>query len=56
MQILIVSFGVTHGFNGLRVVIEDFTGQSFTRPLLRGFVFLVWMFVLIVAVYVILAS
>jgi succinate dehydrogenase hydrophobic anchor subunit len=56
MQILIVSFGVTHGFNGLRIVIEDFTGPSFIRPLLRGVLFLLWMFVIIVAIYVILAS
>jgi len=56
MQMLLIFFAVTHGFNGLRVVIEDFTGQSFSRPLLRGLIFFLWMFALIVAVYVILAS
>lgn len=56
MQMLIAVFGVTHGFNGLRVVVEDFTGQSFWRPLLRGLIFLLWLFVMIVAIYVILAS
>lgn len=56
MQILIIVFGVTHGFNGLRVVVEDFSGQSFWRPVLRGLVFLIWLFVLVVAIYVILAS
>jgi succinate dehydrogenase / fumarate reductase membrane anchor subunit len=56
MQMLIVFFGVTHGFNGLRVVVEDYTGQSVWRPLLRGMIFLLWMFMLIVGVYVILSS
>jgi succinate dehydrogenase / fumarate reductase membrane anchor subunit len=56
MQMLIVFFGVTHGFNGLRVVVEDYSGQSVWRPLLRGMIFLLWMFMLIVGVYVILSS
>ena len=56
MQMLIVFFGITHGFNGLRVVVEDYTGQSIWRPFLRGLIFLLWMFMMIVAVYVILAS
>jgi len=56
MQMLIVFFGITHGFNGLRVVVEDYTGQSVWRPFLRGLIFLLWMFMMIVAVYVILAS
>lgn len=56
MQMLIVSLGITHGFNGLRVVVEDYTGQSIWRPLLRGVIFLAWLFMLIIAIYVILAS
>jgi succinate dehydrogenase hydrophobic anchor subunit len=56
MQMLIVFLGITHGFNGLRVVIEDYTGRSFWRPFLRGLIFLLWLFLLIVAIYVILAS
>jgi succinate dehydrogenase / fumarate reductase membrane anchor subunit len=56
MQILIVFFGVTHGFNGLRVVIEDFIGQSFARPFLRGFIFLLWLFSLVTALYVVIFS
>jgi succinate dehydrogenase / fumarate reductase membrane anchor subunit len=56
MQILLVTFGITHGFNGLRVVLEDFIGPSFTKPLLRGFLIMLWLFMLIVAVYVILNS
>lgn len=54
MQILIVFFGVTHGMNGLRVVIEDYLDASWLRVLLRGLLFLIWLFMLIVAVYVIL--
>lgn len=56
MQILIVFFGATHGFNGLRVVVEDFIGPSLLRPFLRGLVFLLWIFFLIAATYVILSS
>jgi succinate dehydrogenase hydrophobic anchor subunit len=54
MQMLIVFFGVTHGVNGLRVVIEDYLGRTWLRPFLRGFLFLFWLFMLIVAMYVIL--
>ncbi len=56
IQILIVFFGVTHGINGLRMVIEDFLGQSIIRPFLRGLIFLLWIFALVVAIYVILFS
>jgi len=56
MEMLIVFFAVSHGFNGLRVVIEDFVGYSALRPLIRGLIFLFWIFSLIVALYVILAS
>ncbi len=56
MQLLIIFFAVSHAYNGLRVVLEDFIGQSFSKPMLRGLILLLWMFSLIVAVYVILAS
>jgi len=56
MQMLIVFFGTTHGMNGLRVVIEDYLGYSWVRLFLRGLIFLLWIFILIVSVYVILAS
>lgn len=56
MQMLIIFFAATHGYNGLRVVIEDFLGESYLRPLLRGLIFSLWIFSLMVAVYVILAS
>lgn len=56
MQILLVFFGATHGINGLRVVIEDFVCKSISCLLMRGFLFMLWGFILIIAVYVILAS
>lgn len=56
MQMLMVIFGATHGFNGLRNVIEDFTEHGVLQPAMRGVIFTLWAFVLIVAIYVILAS
>lgn len=56
VQILVVFLGATHGFNGLRVVIEDFVGQNTWRPALRGILCLLWVFMMMVALYVILAS
>jgi len=56
MQMVIFFFAATHAFNGLRVILEDFIGESFLRPLLRGLIFLLWLFSLITAVFVILAS
>lgn len=54
MQMLVVFFGVTHGVNGLRVVIEDYMGRTWWRVFLRGLLFLFWLFMLIVAAYVII--
>ena len=54
MQILIVFFGVTHGVNGLRMVIEDYLNASWLQILLRGLLFLFWSFMLLLALYVIL--
>jgi succinate dehydrogenase / fumarate reductase membrane anchor subunit len=54
MQMLIIFFGITHGVNGLRMVIEDYIGANRLRIFLRGLLFLFWMFMLIVAYFVIL--
>jgi succinate dehydrogenase hydrophobic anchor subunit len=56
MMILVLFFGVTHGFNGLRNVIEDYLGQSVSQVLLRGIIFLLWLFFMVMGVFVILAS
>lgn len=56
MQMLLVFFGITHGVNGLRNVLEDYLNPSWLRVFLRGMLFLIWLFMLIVSVYVILGS
>lgn len=53
IETILVGLGITHGFNGLRVVLEDYLGPSLWRPLLRGVTFLLWIFMLIVAIQVI---
>lgn len=56
MQMLLVIFGISHGANGVRVVLEDYIGNTILRPFLRGVIIIAWLFLLIVALYVILAS
>jgi succinate dehydrogenase hydrophobic anchor subunit len=56
MQIMMFLFGLTHGMNGVRVVIEDYIGASWAKILLRGLLLLLWLFFIIVGIYVILAS
>jgi succinate dehydrogenase hydrophobic anchor subunit len=53
LQVLIVVFGATHGLNGLRVVIEDFTGRTMLKPFLRGLIFALWLAFLMMAFFVI---
>ena len=53
MQMLIVFFGLTHGVNGLRMVIEDYLGASWMRVFLRGLLFLFWLTMLIVGIFII---
>ena len=55
-QMLLAFFGATHGFNGLRVVVEDYTNPGFWQLALRGLIFLLWIFTTLIAVYVILGS
>ena len=50
---VIAFFAVSHGINGLRNVLEDYMGASWRRVFLRGFLFLFWLFMFIVALYVI---
>jgi len=56
IQMVTIFFAASHAYNGLRVVLEDFIGSSLLRPLVRGLIFLLWLFSIIMAVYVILAS
>lgn len=56
MQILVVVFAATHGFNGLRVVIEDYSKPGIWQVALRFLIFLLWIFSGLVGIYVILGS
>jgi succinate dehydrogenase hydrophobic anchor subunit len=56
MEIMVLFFGVTHGMNGLRVIIEDYLNNSWWRTFWRGLIFFLWLIMLVVAVYVVLAS
>ena len=53
MQTAIVFFGLTHGVNGLRVVLEDYLGRSWLRIFLRGLLFLFWLIVFLIALVLI---
>jgi len=55
-QILILFFGGTHGLNGLRVVLEDYIKPPALQMLIRFSIFLLWIFMLMLAIYVVLAS
>lgn len=56
MQILVVFFAATHGFNGLRIVLEDYTSPGFWQIFLRFLILLLWIFSSLVGIYVILGS
>ena len=56
IQILVVAFAATHGLNGLRVVVEDYTSPGFWQGTLRFLIFLLWIFCGLVGIYVILGS
>lgn len=56
MQILVVFFAATHGFNGLRIVLEDYMSPGFWQIFLRFLILLLWIFSSLVGIYVILGS
>ena len=55
-QILILIFGGTHGLNGLRVVLEDYITRPGLQMAIRFVIFLLWIFMLFLAVYVVIAG
>jgi succinate dehydrogenase hydrophobic anchor subunit len=55
-QILVLFFAATHGFNGLRVVLEDYSLSGFWQVFLRFLILLLWIFSVLVGIYVILGS
>lgn len=56
MQILVLFFAATHGFNGLRVVLEDYSLPGLWQVFLRFLILLLWIFSVLVGIYVILGS
>ena len=56
IQILVLFFAATHGFNGLRVVVEDYSLSGFWQVFLRFLILLLWIFSTLVGIYVILGS
>jgi succinate dehydrogenase hydrophobic anchor subunit len=55
-QILILFLAGTHGLNGLRVVLEDYIKPQGLQLLIRFLIFILWIFMLMVAVYVVMAG
>ncbi len=49
MQYLVIVFATLHGTNGLRMVLEDYMDKGWNVYLLRGLLFIVWLFMLLVA-------
>ena len=56
MEFLVLFFAATHGFNGLRVVLEDYSLSGFWQVFLRFLILLLWIFSVLVGIYVILGS
>jgi len=55
-QISILFFGGTHGLNGLRVVLEDYIQRPALQLLVRFMIFMVWIIMLMLSIYVVLAG
>lgn len=56
IEISILFFGGTHGLNGLRYVLEDYFTRPVTQFLFRSVIFILWVFLLVVAVLVVMGS
>lgn len=48
MQSLVLFFGVSHGINGVRQVIEDYIGSSWMRTLIRAGLFVLFLVIMYV--------
>jgi succinate dehydrogenase / fumarate reductase membrane anchor subunit len=55
-SMLVIFFAAIHGFNGLRMVLEDYIANAFIVALMRIIVMVLLVGGVIVAIYVILAS
>ncbi len=56
MEYLIIFFAFTHAANGIRMIVEDYVGHNFLQPFVRAIIFLLWIGMIIVAIYVVLGS
>ncbi len=56
LEIVVVFFGVTHGMNGLRNILEDYVGKSTWQTVLRIVILLLWVFLLVAGVLIILSN
>jgi len=50
---LLVAFAATHGFNGLRVIVTDYVRQPLLLAWVKAILFLLWVFVIVAAVFII---
>jgi succinate dehydrogenase / fumarate reductase membrane anchor subunit len=55
-SMLVIFFAAIHGFNGLRMVLEDYIANAFVVALMRIIVMVLLVGGVIVAIYVVLAS
>jgi succinate dehydrogenase hydrophobic anchor subunit len=56
MQFLIIFLAFTHAANGLRMIAEDYLGHTLWQPFVRAFFALLWLAMIIIAVYVVIGS
>lgn len=56
MEMLVIFLAATHGFNGLRVILDDYIHSIFWQYFLRVILFILWVFSIVLGIYVILGS
>ena len=56
MEMLFIIFASTHGFNGVRVILEDYVHGMFWQYFFRVILFILWIFAIILGINVILGS
>ena len=56
MQFLIIFLAFTHAANGLRMIAEDYIGHTLWQTFVRAIFALLWIAMVIVAIYVVIGS
>lgn len=56
IEITLLFFVGTHALNGLRYVLEDYLTRPVAQMLLRLLILILWIFLLIIAIFVVLGS